>query len=142
MSPNSLVFISDHIYGDALELFHELITITNKIIALLFKVSSRDDGTIPDAEAATLRRISDRLAVNGNAIDDMRPCKVFGERPTKDVGANFDHETRRSFASDDVRYVARGDTHVIVLGPPPHGVVTLRSLGTLLSRQRKPVLDD
>ena len=81
-------------------------------------------------------------AVNGEAIYGTRPWKVFGEGPTNVVGGSFNDDKRTSFTSNDVRYVTRGDTlYATVMGMPPGGVVTLRSLGTHLSLHRKPILD-
>lgn len=142
ISRNSWGFISDHNYRDARTILHDLIDITSKNGALLLNVGPRADGTIPEAEASILRQIGDWLAVNGEAIYGTRPWKVFGEGPTDVVSGSFNDDKRTSFTSNDVRYVTRGDTlYAIVLGLPPSGVVTLRSLGTHLSLHRKPVLD-
>ena len=142
ISRNSWGFINDHNYRDARTILHDLIDITSKNGALLLNVGPRADGTIPEAEASILRQIGDWLAVNGEAIYGTRPWKVFGEGPTNVVGGSFNDDKRTSFTSNDVRYVTRGDTlYAIVLGLPPSGVVTLRSLGTHLSLHRKPVLD-
>jgi len=72
----------------------DLVDIVSKNGALLLNVGPKPDGTIPAEEVALLTEIGQWMQVNGEAIYDARPWKVFGEGPTKVASGEFTDTNR------------------------------------------------
>jgi alpha-L-fucosidase len=64
-------------------LIADLVDVVSKNGALLLNIGPRADGTIPEQDTAILRSIGHWLEVNGEAIYETRPWKIFGEGPTE-----------------------------------------------------------
>jgi alpha-L-fucosidase len=67
--------------------------------------------------------------VNGEAIYETRPWKIFGEGPTEVVGGGFTEEKKADFTSQDIRFTTRGDIlYATALAWPENGSVLIKSL--------------
>ena len=100
----------------------------------------RPDGTIPEEEEALLLAIGKWLNVNGEAIYDSRPWKVFGEGPTEVTTGSFTDTKRQMFGERDIRFTTRGDIlYATVLAMPEKDEVTIQSLGSSLRLLTKPI---
>ncbi len=80
------------------------------------------------------------LQVNGEAIFDTTPWKLFGEGPNTVTGGDRISEKRSSitYTGADVRYTCKGDTpYAICLGRPA-GEVILRDAARRELRIRAP----
>jgi len=76
-----------------------------------------------------LREIGGWLAVNGEAVYESRPWKVFGEGPTEVVEGTFNDTKRSSFTSEDIRFTTKaGGVYAIVLDWPEVDQIVIRSL--------------
>ena len=122
VSKNSWGYIQHHDYKTGTSIIHDLIDVVSKNGALLLNIGPRPDGTIPEPEQAMLVEIGRWLEINGEAIYDTRPWKVYGEGPTEVFEGGFTDTKRAAFTSRDIRYTANGDTlYAILLGWPETG---------------------
>lgn len=126
-------------YKSAGQLIGDLVDIASKNGALLLNVGPRADGTISKEEEALLLAIGNWLTVNGEAIYDSRPWKVFGEGPTEVTTGAFTDTKRQMFGERDIRFTRRGDVlYATVLAIPEKDEVTIQSLSSsmrLLTKQ-------
>ena len=121
--------MKNHEYRTATSLIHDLIDIVSKNGALLLNVGPRPDGTIPETEQKLLLEIGDWLALNGEAIYETRPWKIFGEGPTEILEGAFNDIKRASFTARDIRFTRKGKTlYAIVLGWPANGKLSTETL--------------
>jgi alpha-L-fucosidase len=140
VSKSSWGFVSEQDYKSAGSLIGDLVDIVSKNGALLLNIGPRPDGTIPEPEQEILLEIGRWLAVNGEAIYDSRPWKVYGEGPTPVVEGSFKDTAREAFTGRDVRFTTRGETlYAILLAWPEGGEAVIRSLGTDLRLHERRV---
>ncbi len=98
-------------YQAAPELIRLLVDIVSKNGNLLLNVGPRADGSVPEAQAATLESIGQWLAANGTAIYGTRPWTRF-----KDNGDN----------GAEVRYTIKDNVlYVTVIAPPTDQTLVL-----------------
>ena len=130
---NSWGYVEDRDYKTAEAILGDLIDVVSKNGALLLNIGPRADGTIPEEEEAILLEIGRWLALNGEAIYETRPWKVFGEGPTVVEEGGFTDTKRAAFVTGDVRFTTRGDfLYALLLAWPENGEAVIESLGTNL----------
>jgi hypothetical protein len=112
-----------------------LIDAVSKNGALLLNVGPRPDDTIPEAEVQRLEEIGASLAVNGEAMYRIRPCKTFGEGPSRIIEGHFTDTHRAPCTSADIRFTCRRPERIYddilyatVLARPDHGEVLIRAM--------------
>lgn len=115
-------------------LIHQLIDIVSKNGNLLLNIGPKPDGTIPDQIQNTLREMGAWLKVNGEAIYDTTPWKVYGEGPTKVTGGAFHDQDTKPYTTEDFRFTQKGKVvYAIGMGCPASGAegyATIHALGT------------
>lgn len=125
---NSWGYVSNLEYKTSESIIHDLVDIVSKNGCLLLNIGPRPDGSIPEGDQTILRDVGKWLAINGEAVYDTRPWKVFGEGPTKVEDGQFTDTNRSPFTSADVRFTCRGSTlFATVLAWPDHEA-TIRTL--------------
>ena len=97
---------------------HDFIDIVSKNGQLLLNVSPKSDGSIPADQRAVLKALGNWLKVNGEAIYNTRPWKIYGEGLTKMKGEGHFSE-HINYKPSDIRFTQKPDAiYAITLGTP------------------------
>jgi alpha-L-fucosidase len=112
-------------------LVHQLIDIVSKNGNLLLNIGPRPDGTIPDEVRSSLLEIGAWLKLNGEAVYDTTPWKIYGEGPTQ-IRAGFGHDKdTNSYQASDFRFTQKGQAlYAIDMARPADGRALIGSLGS------------
>ena len=134
---NSWGYTEGNDYKTAEELVWNLVDVVSKNGNFLLNIGPRADGTIPDEDAQILREIGAWLKVNGEAIFDTRPWRLYGEGPTRVAEGQFSDDEAPRYTVHDFRFTARDDAlYVIAMKRSESGEYCVRALGELdASRQ-------
>lgn len=126
---NSWGYVTNWISKSTTTLIHDLADIVAKNGCLLLNVGPRADGTIPEDQAAVLLEMGEWLDINGEAIYDTRPWKIFGEGPTKVDNGHHSEGKNKAFTPQDIRFTHKGDNlYAMMMGWPEGGVASIKSL--------------
>jgi alpha-L-fucosidase len=115
-----------------------LVDTVSKNGTFILNVPGRADGTIDSKEVAVLDALGPWMQVNGEAIYETRPWKVYGEGPNRVKSGSFQGESISALGPNDIRFTrnkANTVVYAIALGWP-ETAVNIRSLGT--SADTKP----
>jgi alpha-L-fucosidase len=117
------------------DVIHWLIDTVSKNGTLILNIPGKPDGTIDSKEIAILDKITDWMKVNGEAIYETRPWKIYGEGPNTVKIGSFQGNSVNKLGPQDIRFT-RNKTNTVVyafiLGWPP-GEVLIESFGTASS---------
>lgn len=129
ISKKSWGHIENDEYKSANEIICALVDIVSKNGALLLNIGPRSDGTIPEEEQKILLEIGKWLKVNGEAIYEIHPWKLFGEGPSRiKEGAFTDNEV--AFTPYDIRFTAKDkNLYIIAMKQPENNTIKVYSLG-------------
>ena len=108
---------------------HTLVDVVSKNGNMLLNVVQRPDGSIDPEVEQLLAEIASWMKVNGEAIYETRPWRIYGEGDTKVAGGHFKEDF--TFGARDIRFTQSKDgktLYAIVLGIPQDGQVTVKSL--------------
>ena len=115
------------------DVIHWLIDTVSKNGTFILNVPGMPDGTIDSKEIAILDQIAAWMKMNGEAIYETRPWKVYGEGPNKiQTGAYQARASLEKLGATDIRFTRNKANNVIyalTLGWP-EGDVAITSLGT------------
>jgi alpha-L-fucosidase len=121
----------DLAYRPAADVVPYLVDVVSKNGNLLLNIPIRADGSIDRREIDVLDQITSWMKVNGEAIFDTRPWKVFGEGPIHAPAVDFPY-VRVRYTPQDIRFTAKGTTlYAIALAWPDDGVLEIKSMGRL-----------
>jgi len=122
-------------YGGYLEprdVIHWLVDTVSKNGTFILNIPGKPDGTIDSKEIAIVDRITDWMTVNGEAIYETRPWKVYGEGPDTVKSGSFEGNSISKLGEKDIRFTrnkAGNVVYAIVLGWPADEIA-IQSLGT------------
>jgi alpha-L-fucosidase len=131
VSNKSWGYIENDTFKSSEAIVHQLADIVSKNGNLLLNIGPRSDGTIPDEVQQVLHDVGSWLKVNGEAIYETRPWRVFGEGPTKVVEGTFHDTETQPYTPEDIRFTTKsGLLYAIELAWPSNREVVIHSLGT------------
>ena len=122
-------YIDDEDYKTSNYLIDELIDIVSKNGCLLLNIGPKADGTIPEKSQKILTEIGAWLKINGEAIYDTRPWKIFGEGPTQVSKGHHSEKKNKLSTAQDVRFTQKkGVLYATVLNWPKNNEFTIKAL--------------
>lgn len=119
-----------HSYVPAKSVVQRLCDVVSKNGNLLLNIPMRGDGSIDADERAILGELAAWVRVNGEAIFESRPWRIYGEGPTEVVAGMRGEAGARPWTALDIRFTTRvGTLYAIALDWPEDGRLVIRSLG-------------
>jgi alpha-L-fucosidase len=124
-------YIDNDSFKSSAEIVHELVDIVSKNGNLLLSVGPKADGTLPEEAEEIFHRIGRWMDINGEAIYNTRPWKVYGEGPATLAGGSFSESKVKgmSFTPQDIRFTQKGDAVYAILLSWPEYEVQIKALG-------------
>lgn len=130
ISNKSWGYIKNDIFKTPEFIVHELIEVVSKNGNLLLNVGPRADGTIPDEVRQILLDVGAWLDVNGEAIYETRPWKIYGEGPTKIVAGPVQDTKSPPYTASDFRFTTKGNAiYAIQMAWPSGRQAVIQSFG-------------
>jgi alpha-L-fucosidase len=114
------------------DVLHWLVDAVSKNGTFILNIPGMPDGTIDSKEIAVLDQIAAWMKINGEAIYETRPWKVFGEGPNNVEAGSFKGKSISSLGPKDIRFTrnkANSVIYAIFLGWPD-GEAAIASLGS------------
>jgi alpha-L-fucosidase len=132
MDWKSWCYISEPDYKSTDRLIDTLVDIVSKNGCVLLNVPPKANGEFPQPVIDRLLQMGRWLDLNGEAIYETRPWKVFGEGPAKVVEGHLSERKNTDATAEDIRFTCSKDgktLYVTFLGWPGAGRTSLvRSL--------------
>ena len=124
-------FIDDDSFKSPAEIVRELVDIVSKNGNLLLSVGPKADGTLPEEAEEIFRQVGSWMDINGEAIYETRPWKVYGEGPATLAGGSFSESKVKgmSFSPQDIRFTAKGNAIYAVFLSWPEREARIKELG-------------
>jgi alpha-L-fucosidase len=114
------------------DVIHWMIDTVSKNGTFILDVPGKPDGTIDSKEIAVLDGVTAWMEVNGEAIYETRPWKIYGEGPNAVKAGSFQGNSISKLGEKDIRFTrdkANKFVYAIVLGWPSESIV-VQALGT------------
>ncbi len=119
------------------ETVHWLIDTVSKNGVFILNIPGKPDGTLDSKEIAVLDGITAWMSVNGEAIYETRPWKIYGEGPNAVKAGAFQGKTVQSLGVKDIRFTRNKENTVVyasLLGWPT-GSFLIDALGSAAKEQ-------
>ena len=129
------LFEKDGEYGGYLpprDVIHWMIDTVSKNGTFILNIPGRPDGTIDSKEIAVIDGITAWMQVNGEAIYETRPWKIYGEGPNMVESGKFQGNSISKLGKRDIRFTRNKTNSVvyaIALGWPAEPIV-VQALGS------------
>lgn len=114
------------------EVIHWMVDVVSKNGTFILNIPGKPDGTIDSKEIAVLDKITDWMQVNGDAIYETRPWKIFGEGPNMIKSGSFQGASIKALGAQDIRFTRNKANTVInaIFMGWPQGPTVIKALGT------------
>ncbi|MBV9085517.1 MAG: alpha-L-fucosidase [Acidobacteriaceae bacterium] len=119
-------------YASPRDIVHWMIDAVSKNGTFILNIPGRPDGTLDAKEITFLDHLTAWMDVNGEAIFETRPCKIYGEGPNSVTSGSFKGESVSKLGPQDIRFTrnkANTVVYAIAFGWPTEPVV-VKALGT------------
>ncbi len=119
------------------DVIHWMIDTVSKNGTFILNIPGKPDGTIDSKEIAVLDGVTSWMRVNGEAIYESRPWKVYGEGPNAVKPGSYQGESVNKLGPKDIRFTRNKSSSVVyalVLGWPIEPIL-IQSLGLSSSAQ-------
>jgi alpha-L-fucosidase len=83
---------------------HWLIDTVSKNGTFILNIPGRPDGTIDSKEVAVLDGVTSWMQINGEAIYETRPWKIYGEGPNSVKAGAFGGNSVNKLGAKDIRF--------------------------------------
>ena len=124
-------------YMEPRDIIHWMIDTVSKNGTFILNIPGKPDGTIDSKEIAIVDQIAAWMQINGEAIYETRPWKVYGEGPNAVKSGAFQGGSVHNLGPKDIRFTrnkANTVVYAIVLGWPA-GELVIESLGLSAATQ-------
>lgn len=126
---------TNHAYVPAHSVVQRLVDVVSKNGNLMLNIPQRGDGSIDSDERQILTDIAAWMKVNGEAIFDTRPWRIYGEGPTAVVGGMHGEGAARPWTGQDIRFTTKGDVlYAFALDWPQDRKMVVRALTQQVGR--------
>lgn len=121
--------VSDPNYKTTNRLVDFLVDVVSKNGAVLLNITPTAQGEIPKGVEERLLEMGEWLKINGEAIYDSRPWKIFGEGPQEIVEGHLSEHKNSDAVAEDIRFTTRdGKLYAIAMDWPTNGKFLIKSL--------------
>ncbi len=123
------------------DVIHWLIDTVSKNGIFILNIPGKPDGTIDSKEVAVLDGVTAWMEVNGEAIYETRPWKIYGEGPNSVKAGSFQGKSVSRLGLKDIRFTrnkANNVVYALVMGWPTEAVV-VRALGSAAATEARRV---
>ena len=137
---NRALFDKPGEYGGYLhpqDVIHWMIDTVSKNGTFILNIPGKPDGTIDSKEIAVLDGLTAWMQVNGEAIYETRPWKIYGEGPDMVKSGSFQGASISKLNAKDIRFT-RNKTNTVIYAIAlgwPAGEFVIQSLGTASAAQ-------
>jgi alpha-L-fucosidase len=120
-------------YKSVNQVIDKLVDIVSKNGNLLLNVPIKADGTLDDRTEEILEGIGQWMDINGEAIYNTRPWKIFGEGTSAEPQGTWEDRAYavQEYTGDDIRFTTKGENTMYVFALAyPEKELTVRCLST------------
>ncbi len=107
-----------------------LVDVVSKNGAVLLNITPKANGEIPAEVKQRLLEIGDWLAINGEAIYNTRPWKIYGEGPQQITEGHLSEDKNADAVAEDIRFTTNGNMLYAIALDWPTDKMIIKSFAT------------
>ena len=122
--------VSEPDYKSTNRLIDFLLDVISKNGCVLLNITPKANGEIPQPVKDRLLEMGAWLRMNGEAVYETRPWKIFGEGPAEVIEGHLSERQNADNTAEDIRFTQKGNALYAFVLDWPEGDVNIRALGT------------